>query len=98
MIKYGYVLPQQDSCSVFKFIKLDLEEQMNLLSNEGILVDGYDEKETSTKVYFLNGFFVEETINTRTKKVVEVLPFKQGYKTEKYFEVREVLTLRNSLN
>ena len=66
--------------SFYSFVKLDKTEQVRLLKETGILLDFYNEKNTLTKVYYLQGFFVEVIISCNLDIAVELIPYKQGYK------------------
>jgi hypothetical protein len=65
------------------------KEQMKMLKEKGILIDEEKEQELIIRLYFVNGFFVEET--TKDNKVIEMLPFRRGYKIDSYLEVKEIL-------
>lgn len=77
--------------SFFDFIKLNKTEQGKLLIERGIFLDMDNEKDTITRLYFLDGFFVEEIICKNNSEVVELIPFKQGYKIESFLGGRKDL-------
>jgi hypothetical protein len=73
----------------YAFAKMNNHEKTTLLNHSGILLDKDLEKENSVNLYYLNGFFVEEI---RTKnKVVDIIPYKQGYRLESYAEIRQAI-------
>jgi hypothetical protein len=73
------------------FVKLSKSEQTVMLKEKGIFLDLDSEKNTLTKLYFLNGFFVEEVISRKQNIVIDIIPYKQGYRIENYLEVKRYL-------
>jgi hypothetical protein len=69
--------------SLYKFIKLPLQKKLDAIE-AGILLDTDEEKERITLLYFLNGFFIEKVISTKTGSVIEVIPFKNGYRVNQF--------------
>jgi hypothetical protein len=74
------LLPILNIKSFYDFVKLDTNEQIKLLKKEGVFIDQDLEKETITCLYFLQGFFVEVTFGKDTKDLIDIIPYKQGYK------------------
>jgi len=76
------------------FVKLSDREKTSILINCALLLDSYDYKGQKTNLYFINGFFVEETINIETKKTVDVIPFLHGYRLASYINTdnKEIAT------
>ena len=72
--------------SFYSFAKLTKTEQETLLVEEGVFLDLDCEKETTTRLYFLQGFFVEEIFNRNLNEIVDVIPYKQGYKIESFIK------------
>jgi hypothetical protein len=95
-MKSNFNYPELNSDFLIKFINMNLNEQSELLRREGILVDCDIENGRSTSLFYLQGFFAEETISVSENKILEIIPFKQGYKVEKYFEVKQVLALKST--
>jgi hypothetical protein len=77
--------------SFLGFSRLKFEEQAKLLREKGIKIDEDKEMDKLTRLYFINGFFVEETVTCPDNLTTEILPFRRGYKLDKYLEVKEVL-------
>ncbi len=93
-MKKTFCYPEKNSAFLIKFIGLDITRQTKLLRKDGILADRDSEKGICVSLYYLHGFFVEETVSVKENKVIEIIPFKQGYKVEKYFEIKQVLALK----
>jgi len=75
--------------SFYDFVKLNIHEQSELLLEEGVILDLDSDYDTLTRLYFLDGFFVEEIICKRTNEVLEVIPYKQGYKLKSFMGIRK---------
>jgi hypothetical protein len=75
--------PALTSKSFYDFIKLSKTRQTSLLKEKGILLDFDNENNIVTRLYFLNGFFVEEIMNQQSS-LSEIIPYKQGYRIESY--------------
>jgi hypothetical protein len=91
-MKIDTIQPQVNLKSFFDFAKLDLAKKTELLTTKGTFLDLDSEKNTLTKLYFLNGFFVEEVICRKLNKTVDVIPFKQGYRIENYIQLKTFST------
>src|SRR4051812_48337619 len=74
------LLPILNIKSFYDFVKSNINEQVKLLKKEGVFLDHDSEQETITCLYFLQGFFAEVIFSKTTKDLIEIVPFKQGYK------------------
>lgn len=72
--------------SFHDFNKLSITEKKELLSAEGIFLDLESEDDLVTRLYFLNGFFVEEVFSRSKNEIVELIPYKKGFKIESYLK------------
>ncbi|MCE3225520.1 MAG: hypothetical protein K0S32_71 [Bacteroidetes bacterium] len=88
------ILPELNLSSFLEFSKMNEAEQVQLLREKGIVIDEERENDQLTRLYYVNGFFVEETL--RDNKTIEILPFRRGYKIDSYLEVKEVLASKFS--
>jgi hypothetical protein len=61
------------------FSRLPKNEQCKEIETNALLVDIELGSEKMVKLYFLNGFFVEQEID-ENGQVLENIPFRQGYK------------------
>lgn len=85
----NYPSPQQPNLKLFyEFAKLNNADKARMLAKNGVLLDKDSATEESTNLYYLNGFFVEETISVKSNRVVDIIPYKHGYKLETYAEIR----------
>lgn len=81
----NYTSQQQPNFkSFYEFAKLNDEDKATELMNNGVLLDKDLEKEQAVNLYYLNGFFVEETISKKQNRVVDIIPYKHGYRLETY--------------
>ncbi len=96
-MKIDSIHPQLDLQSFYEFVKLDRSQQCEILGKKATFLDLDSDKLTFTKLYFLNGFFVEEVVCRKNNTVVDVIPFKQGYKIESYIEVKGYTTQQKGL-
>ncbi|MCC6371724.1 MAG: hypothetical protein IT236_12015 [Bacteroidia bacterium] len=84
-MKTNYTHLQQPNLKLFyEFAKMNNSEKTNILHNKAVLLDNDIEKEEAVNLYYLNGFFVEETISAKKGGVVDIIPYKHGYRLETY--------------
>lgn len=89
--------PQHTSPQAFyEFARMNSSEKALVLKKSGLLLDKDQEKGQSVNLYFLNGFFVEETISRKENKV-DIIPYKHGYRLESYVEVKQVLVPKRNI-
>lgn len=67
------------------FARLNFFEQVALLKNEATLIDNYLDAGNLVLIYALNGFFIEATINPMTESIIEIIPFKRGFLSNKRY-------------
>jgi hypothetical protein len=63
--------------TIYDYAKLSAEEKEELLKNQALFIDQYNEDEVLIQIYFLNGFFVEVSI--KNGKVTDNIPYQRGY-------------------
>lgn len=68
------------------FLKLPSAQKADLLHKKGLLLDSDVYKEERVNLYYIDGFFAEETINYITWELKDVVPFMSGYKIENYIK------------
>lgn len=90
-MKIDSIQPLLNLQSFYDFVKLSTSQQSALLKEKGLFLDLDSEKSTLTKLYFMNGFFVEEITHRRLNSVVEIIPYRQGYRIENYLEVKKCI-------
>lgn len=81
---YNHPLPST-APSFYEFARLSQHQKSNELMTHGVLLDRDEEKEQAVNLYYLNGFFVEETIHNKVKTKVEIIPYKHGFKLNHTF-------------
>ena len=85
----NYTPPQQPNLkSFYEFAKMDNVQKASELKNNGVLLDKDELKEERVNLYYINGFFVEETIRLKQNKVVDIIPYKHGFRLETYAEIK----------
>lgn len=80
--------------SFYEFARLDNNEKSMELMSHGLLLDKDQEKERSVNLYYLNGFFVEETISKALNRVVDIIPYKHGFRLETFNPTKSGLPSR----
>lgn len=68
-----------------EFIKLNILEKAYLLKNMATLIDTYMDKGNLVYIYSLSDFFVEATVNTSTETIIDMIPYKRGFFTNKSY-------------
>lgn len=74
--------------SFYEFAKMNNNEKSNLLLNKGLLLDEDCSKDEAINLYYLNGFFVEETILRKQGKVKDIIPYKHGYRLKTFTDIK----------
>jgi hypothetical protein len=88
--------PELNPKGLYNFLKTSISGQTEILRNHGILLDTDIEKDILINLYFIDGFFVEETFSISEKRVIENIPFKQGYRMQNYVEIKKVIVPKKS--
>ena len=96
-MKIDSIQPQINLQSFYDFAKLNKSQQCEVLDNEAVFLDLDSDKATFTKLYFLNVFFIEEIVCRKNNSIIDIIPFKQGYKIESYLEVKVYSPCQKSL-
>lgn len=76
--------PMDELCTmmtIYDYAKLSEGEKEELLKNQALFVDQYNDGDVLIQIYFLNGFFIEVTI--RNGKITDHIPYQRGYKINK---------------
>ena len=78
----------------YEFTALDINERANLLWEKGIFLDRYRDNEKGINLYYLHNFYVEVTIsNNPTEEIIDISPFKNGIRFEKYLDKINLLKI-----
>lgn len=72
------------SGTIYSFVKLSLDEKSALVKEKGVFLENLGDGGNEINLYYLQGFFVEVEVNKLQNIIVDVTPFKQGYKLGKY--------------
>lgn len=70
--------------TIYNFAKSNKKEQENMIQTNGILLESWSENGNLTNLYYLNGFFVEVTLDPSQNEPAEITPFKRGYNMKNY--------------
>ncbi len=68
-----------------EFAKMDYLEKVHLLKNMATLIDSYEDNGNMVFVYAVSGFFVEATINPTTETIIDIIPYRRGFLTNKSY-------------
>jgi hypothetical protein len=94
-MKTNYIIPEVDTAELHSFIKQDVNSQLRTLKEKAIMLDQDSENGQSTILYFLKGFYVEETFSILDNKVIDIVPFKRGFKVERFLKEKGLLAFAN---
>lgn len=72
--------------SIYEFIRLSLEERAENVLDRGVYLESFTSGDSATSLYLLDGFFVEAEICVKETRITDFIPFKQGYRLEKYVQ------------
>jgi hypothetical protein len=64
----------------YRFARMNNIAQEQILQHHAHLIDTDLLKDTVINVYYLKGFFVEETRSADKNEVLDIVPFKRGYR------------------
>ena len=68
---------------IFEFAKLKQEKKEELLHTSAMLLECFTEKDKHFTIYYMPSFFVEVSTNIQTGNVIEIIPYRRGFKIEK---------------
>jgi hypothetical protein len=71
--------------TIREFAKLDYLEKVYLLKNMATLIDTYMDHGNLVYIYSISGFFVEATINPITEAILDIIPYRRGFLTDKSY-------------
>ena len=74
----GFLISELCIMKMYDYIKLSETEKEHLLRTDAIFLEHYNDDKKTVYVYFLNGFFVEVTMDNGN--VVDNIPYQRGYK------------------
>ncbi len=70
--------------TLYDFNKLELNEQLTIVWNEGVFIDNYIDKIETCNCYAIDKFFVEVVYDAEQNTITEVRSFKTGLLLSKY--------------
>ncbi len=70
--------------TLYDYLMLDEPEQYNAIWDQGVFLDNAFEKGKRINLYAIDMFFVEVVYDSKTNKIIENRPFKQGHRIDKY--------------
>jgi len=73
--------------TIYDFARLSQAEKEEMLQNKAILIENYKDGVRIVTVYYIPGFFVEVTTCSLQQKLIDIVPYKRGYKLEKNIDV-----------
>lgn len=66
------------------FMKLSPADRSRLLHSTGLLLDSDVYKGERINIFYFGGYFVEEILNYLTWELLDVIPYKSGYRLETF--------------
>lgn len=67
---------------IFEFAKLNPQKKEETLHTQAMLLECFTEKDKHFTIYYLPSFFVEVSTNVTTKNIIDIIPYRRGYKIE----------------
>jgi hypothetical protein len=75
-------LCKKKAMDIFEFAKLRPEQKEELLHTQAMLLECFTEKDKHFTIYYLPSFFVEVSTNVKSKNIIDIIPYRRGYKVE----------------
>ncbi len=72
--------------TIYEFSRLSFAEKAELIKSQGVFLENLGDAGNEINLYYLQGFFVEVEVNKLQNIVVDITPFKQGYRIRKYMD------------
>jgi hypothetical protein len=69
---------------IHEYINLDLSRRACILCEQGIFLDKYIDFEYITSLYYINNFFIEIVVSSGDNHIIDIVPFRNGPRLEKY--------------
>jgi len=70
--------------TLYEFAKLHREEKITELKHEAVLLDKYPDNKNRVSIYYLHDFFVEVYTNLTEGTLIDIIPYKRGFKLNKH--------------
>ena len=67
---------------IFEFAKLNQEKKEEILHTKAMLLECFTEKDKHFTIYYLPSFFIEVSTNIQSKNIIDIIPYRRGYKVE----------------
>jgi len=68
---------------IFEFAKLSTEKKEEFLHTKAMLLECFTEKDKHFTIYYSPSFFVEVSTDVQTKSIIDIIPYRRGFKIEK---------------
>jgi hypothetical protein len=78
------------SVTLYEYIVLDLNDKANILWENGIFLESHLETNRGFNLYYLHNYYVEVTVSKPSEEIIDIMPFKQGHRREKYLNKIEI--------
>jgi hypothetical protein len=69
--------------NIFEFAKLKQSQKEEVIQTAAMFLESYIEGSTRVTVYYMPGFFIEVNTCLIEEKLIEIIPYKRGYKIAK---------------
>lgn len=79
-----------------RFVHLKTTDKQQWLKSKGLLVDKDHDKQQVINLYYLKGFFVEEILSVSGNTLIDIIPYKHGFKSSSFVELKETLVPKHN--
>ena len=69
--------------TIFEFAKLKPSQKEELIHTKAMLIESYVEKDLRVTLYYMPSFFIEVNTCLKRNAVLDVIPFRRGFKYER---------------
>jgi hypothetical protein len=68
--------------TIFEFAKLKPSQKEEIIHTKAMLIESYVDKEIRVTLYYMPSFFIEVITCLKQNAVLDVIPFRRGFKFE----------------
>lgn len=68
--------------TIFEFAKLKPSQKEELIHTKAMLIESYVEKDIRITLYYMPSFFIEVNTSVKKNKVIDIIPYRRGFKIE----------------
>lgn len=68
--------------TIFEFAKLKPSQKEEIIHTKAMLIESYVEKDIRVTLYYMPSFFIEVSTCLKLNVVLDVIPYRRGFKIE----------------